>query len=182
MNLFIDDKGLIRVKGKFQNLNAPFSAKNPILLHKLCPLTKALIMDFHAEMHHAGVYKILAGLRKQFWVPCAFSVVKRALGECLVCKRMYGRTVQINRNSYKHYRINPPEVPFREIALDHIGPFNVHGMDGHNKAYILIITCMWSRAVNLLPSQRIDNETFLRALQCHVFNYGIPQRIIISTL
>jgi hypothetical protein len=178
MNLFIDDKGLIRVKGKFQNLNAPFSAKNPILLHKLCPLTKALIMDFHAEMHHAGVYKILAGLRKQFWVPCAFSVVKRALGECLVCKRMYGRTVQINRNSYKHYRINPPEVPFREIALDHIGPFNVHGMDGHNKAYILIITCMWSRAVNLLPSQRIDNETFLRALQCHVFNYGIPQRII----
>jgi hypothetical protein len=92
---------------------------------------------------------------------------------------MYGRPIQINQNAYKDYRVNPVEFPFREIAIDHIGPFLVKNDNQENsKIYILIVTCMWSRAINLIVCRNINNESFLQAIQLHVFEHGIPQRIL----
>src|SRR5215469_15873691 len=47
-----------------------------------------------------------------------------------------------------------------------------------NMLYILIITCIYTRAVNLLLCRGVDNKAFISALQIHVFEFGIPQRII----
>jgi hypothetical protein len=70
-------------------------------------------------------------------------------------------------------------VPFRAIAMDHIGPFTVKNDRNENvKVYLLIITCLWSLAVNLIVSRNINNECFLQAIQLHIFEYGVPQRIL----
>jgi hypothetical protein len=178
LNLFLDDDGVIRVRGKMKNLNASYSEKFPILLHKSCKLAHLIISDFHCKYKHLGVYKILALLRREFWVTSSFVTVKKVVNKCLVCKVMYGRSVAVNKNSYRNYRVNPIEVPYREIALDHIGPFTVKVNDTNSKVYILIITCFWSRAVHLILCNNLENKTFLMNFQEHIFAYGIPSRII----
>jgi len=84
----------------------------------------------------------------------------------------------VNTNDYRDNRINPPEIPFRNVAIDHIGPFTVSYNDVKCKSYIVIVTCLWSRAVNLLVCKNINNECFLRALQYHILEYGIMQHIL----
>ena len=179
LNLFVDKSGIVRVKTKFDNLKAPFEEKFPILLPKKSSLTVCIINDLHQSLMHAGVYKILSILRKRFYLPSAFSITKGIIRPCVICKKMYGRSIQINQNDYKSYRINPADIPYRDIALDHIGPFVVYDVNNVKiKIYILIVTCLWSRAVNLLICSNIDNADFLRSLQFHIFEYGICQSIL----
>lgn len=178
LNLFRDREGLVRVRCKFRNLNAPFNVRNPVLFSKDCELNRGLIWDLHLKLRHAGVYRILAAMRRDFWMPSAFRVVKKCISACLVCRKVNARPLNINQNDFKDYRINPVEIPFREVAMDHIGPFTIKTPSGSAKIYILIITCLWSRAINLLVCKNIDTESFLLAFQLHIFDFGIPQRIV----
>ena len=178
LNLFLDSDGLIRVKSKFSKLKSNFNEKFPILLSKDCLFTKNLIFETHIKAKHAGIYKLLAILKKEFYIPSAYVTVKKCLKSCLICKRLYGRVIKINQNDYTEFRISPKEIFYREVALDHIGPFSVKVNNVNVKVYILIITCMWSRAVNLLICKNIDSESFINAFQIHVYEYGYPEKIL----
>ncbi|KAL7632973.1 UNVERIFIED_CONTAM: hypothetical protein RMT77_016683 [Armadillidium vulgare] len=178
LNLFLDKNKIIRVKSKFANLNSNFENRNPVLLHKNNKLTEIIIKELHLKMKHAGIYKLLSILRKEFYIPTAYSVVKKNIQDCFKCKLFYGRTVKNNQNHYKDYRINPSKVPYREILLDNLGPFSIKINDIQEKVYILIITCTYTRAVNLIVCSNLDNKSFISAFQFHVFDYGVPQVIV----
>jgi hypothetical protein len=178
LNLFIDDEGILRVRGKMQKYSAPFEEKFPILLCKTSKLAHLLISDMHWHRKHIGIYKLLTLIRKEFYITSAYSTVKKLINKCVLCKKFYGRTVNINQNSYKSHRVNPSQVPFREIALDHLGPFNIKNNGSKQKIYILIITCYYTRAVNLLICKSLDSESFIMAFQEHIFSYGLPSRIV----
>ena len=179
LNLTIDTDGLIRVKCKMEKLNAPYELKYPILLPKKSLFTRNMVSSIHMSIKHAGIYKVLNVIRKEFWIPSAYSVVKSVLNCCLICKRLHGRPVNFNQNSYKDYHINASDIPFRRIALDHIGPFVVKNDHNENiKVYILILTCLYTRAVNLLLCKYINTECFLNAFQLHVLEHGIPEIVI----
>lgn len=180
LNLFIDENKIIRVRGKMNKLNASFAEKYPVLLPRNSVVISSIILDIHLRMRHCGVYKLLHQFRKEFYVTSAYSLIKTVLGKCLVCKKVNGRTIPINRNSYKDYRINPSKIPFREVALDHIGPFSIKNdsKKDNKKVYVLIVTCFFTRAVNLIICKNIDNESFLLAIQSHIFQFGVPSRIL----
>lgn len=179
MNLFISDDGLVRVQSKLKKLNSDYGQKCPILLHKSCPIAKAIIFDFHTKLGHSGVYKTLSVIRKEFWITNSYVTVRKIIRECITCKRLNNRTVKLSQSSYKDYRVNPESIPFRNIFLDHCGPFQVRDAKGDKiKVYILVITCLWSRAVNLIFSRLLDKDTFVKALQMHIFEYGVPSIII----
>ena len=59
-------------------------------------------------MSHAGSYSLLSGLREKFWIPQFFSKVKKLLKGCVGCRRFNARTVKLNQNSYRDFRMNPP--------------------------------------------------------------------------
>ena len=179
LNLFLDSNSIIRVRGKMDRLEAPYDLKYPILIHRNSHLAKCIINDLHLNTHHAGIYKILNLLRKEFYIPSAYSVVKSIVNSCVFCKRFNGRPVKINQNSYREFRVNPSHHPFRDIALDHVGPFTVKNSIGHcSKIYLLLITCLYTRAINLIICHDINNKSFLQALQIHVHEFGMFQTVI----
>ena len=57
--------------------------------------------------------------------------------------------------------------------MDYIGPMFVRLEGQKTKVWILIITCMWSRAINLLLCRTASTEHFIRAIQMHINMYGI---------
>ena len=174
LNLFIDNSGLIRVGSKMmRHRNSYF----PILLPKTSMLTELLLSDMHQERAHLGIYSLLAELRKQYWLPCCFSVAKRIIRKCVHCKRYNSRPVKLNQGMYRDFRLSPSQKPFSHSFIDYAGPYNVILGKEKRKVYILVITCLFTRAVNLKVSMDLSTEEFIRSFQLHCFDHGIPQKI-----
>ncbi|XP_018025685.1 uncharacterized protein LOC108681191 [Hyalella azteca] len=129
-------------------------------------------------MNHAGIYSTLTELRRQYFIPSVFSVAKKILRKCVTCRRSNERSIKLNQSSYRDFRVDPPAVPFRHCFIDHIGPFYVRSAGTKVKVWILCITCLWSRAINLKLSLDLSVKEFLRAFQKHVFEFGLPHLVL----
>ncbi|XP_068224855.1 uncharacterized protein, partial [Palaemon carinicauda] len=104
--------------------------------------------------------------------------IKKYIRACIGCKRFRERPIKLNQSSYREVRIDPPNVPFRNIYIDHMGPFYVKVNNSKEKVWILVISCMWSRAVNLKLCDSLSVEDLLRALQLHIYQFGMPEYIV----
>ena len=174
LNLFIDGEGLIRVKHKLKFWRVePKSC--PILLPKNSRITSLIIENCHKNLSHAGTYTMLSELRKIYYVSNLFSQIKKCLKSCLHCRRFNAKPIALNQSPYRDFRISPSNIVFRSIFIDHMGPFVVTFNAQKFKIYVLIVTCLWSRAVNLLISPDMTVKSFLKAFQQHVYAHGIPE-------
>lgn len=177
LNIFKDSSGILRVKSKFRrwkegNLNLP------ILLSKNSYLAQLVVREIHIKIAHAGYYSVLTELRNKFWIPCAFSFVKKIIKKCVNCKKLIARTVKLNQNVYRNFRLEHCNIPFRDVFIDYIGPFHVFDSNKVKvKRYLLIFTCLWSRAINLEICSDLSLKNFLRCFQLHIFTYGAPSRV-----
>ena len=103
--------------------------------------------------------------------------MKKILGTCLICKRVNARTIKNNTSFYRDFRENPSTIPFRYSFIDHFGPYNIFVEGKKKKVWILIVTCLWSRSINLKIAYDMTVKEFIRCLQLHIFEYGIPERV-----
>ena len=178
LNVYVDQTGLLRVKNKcerLKKLKRYHDYEFPILLSKDSDLVPLLIRDIHLKTSHGGVYSVLTEMRKQFWVPKLFSLVKRQVKHCLGCKRFRARPIKINQSCYREERLDASNVPFKNVYLDHMGPFYVKKENQKVKVWVLVITCMWSRAINMKVCDNLTTSEFLRCFQLHCFEFGLPE-------
>ena len=178
LNIFMDGNGLLRVGSKMSKHLYNQEAFCPILLSKSSLLTTLIVRKYHEKLSHAGIYNVLTQLRKKFYIPCCFSVVKKILKNCIHCKRYNARTIKLNQSSYRDFRLMPKETPFATIALDYAGPYRVRVNNEITKVYILVITCLFTRAINLKLSIDLSVPEFLRSLQMHVHEFGLSQFVL----
>ena len=177
LNLFKDANGIIRVKSKISHIGKELT-DFPILLSKKSSLTECIINDLHHQLNHSGKYAVLSELRKRFYIPSCFSTVRSILRKCVVCKRFNGRPIQLNQNSYRDFRANPETLPFRNLFLDYIGPIYVKIKGETHKVYLLILSCLWTRAISLQICLDLSVKNFLRAMQLNVYRFGLPSLCI----
>ena len=176
LNPRIED-GLIRIHSKFDRWKDHSQFKFPILLNNNSFITKLIIRDIHEKLSHSGCYAILTELRKEFWIPKVFSTVKKVIKDCVICCRFNGRVVKINQSPYRDFRVSPESVPFRNVFIDHMGPFFVKNGDCKVKRWVLVVSCLWSRGINLVICSDLSVDSFLRALQIHIYQHGIPSKV-----
>ena len=168
-NLYRDENGILRIKSKFSE----DKRVNPILISNGSKLTELIIMDTHTNLGHLGIYPVIRQLRKFFWIEKCFTAVKKCLKKCITCKRIHERSIKTNQNSYREFRSHPPQIPFRSIFIDHIGPFTVCLQGKRTKVWLLAISCLWSRAINLKVCLDLTVKEFLKAMQLHCHEYGM---------
>ena len=176
LNIFPDNLGILRVRCKFGK-DFGIRRKEPILLSQHSNLTKLIIEDIHSRMNHSGKYVVLTELRREYYVPKIFSCVKKVLKNCLMCCRFHSKPVVLNQSPYRDCRVNPSTIPFRDVYIDHFGPYNVKFSGQSKKVYVLIFSCMFSRAVDLHLCYDAGVDSFLRAFQMHVYKYGMCERV-----
>ena len=58
--------------------------------------------------------------------------------------------------------------------MDYIGPFDITLLGERRKVYLLLFTCLFTRAISLKLCLDLSVENFLRAFQLHVFDHGFP--------
>ena len=177
LNVF-SDSGILKVRSKFEKWSDHKKYNYPVLLSKKSKLTCLIIKHLHENKGHAGVYSVLNELRKRYYVPCHFSTVKSVIKSCIVCRRVNSRSIQINQNSYRDFRVDPDNVCYRNCFVDHFGPYTVKIRGEKRKVWVLLITCMWSRNINLKLCLDMTTSAFLRALQEHIFEHGTMSRLM----
>lgn len=177
LNLALDRFGIIRMKSKlYPRLNENENYVFPVLISPKGRLAKLIIEEYHERLDHANRYTVLSEIRKKIWIPTAFVLVRKLVSNCLLCKRLHGRTVQLNKNCYREFRSKPVAIPFRGIYVDYIGPFEVkldNKLKERKKVWILIVCCLWSRAIKLHICYDYSATEFLKALQKQIYESGL---------
>lgn len=177
-NLFQDESGVWRCRGRIQNAAVPYSTKHPILLHKDHHLSVLLVRSAHNRVIHNGVKETLTELRSRFWIVKGRNFIKKVIHQCLVCRRHEG----------KPYRAPPPPPlpdfrvaeapPFTFTGVDFAGPLYVKGDLSTKKVWICLYTCCVVRAVHLDLVPDLSTHAFIRSFKRFVARRGLPSKIV----
>ncbi|XP_068250314.1 uncharacterized protein [Palaemon carinicauda] len=79
---FIDDKGIVRIKGRLQFSDLSYESKHPVILPK-GHFSKLLLQFQHKFLKHSGVNSIVSSLRSSFHVTGVRGMAKTVVRECL---------------------------------------------------------------------------------------------------
>lgn len=176
-----DRQGVLRYRGRMGN-----SHKHPALIDSDHPYGIMLLEEAHLASGHGGDVDTLSQLRQDYWLVNAQVVAARKVTKsCVHC-------IKSNARPYKY----PPAPqlpssrttasrPFQECGLDYAGPIPIKMMKGtsekaEGKAWLLLITCLTTRAVHLELVSSNDTLEFVIALNKFFSRYGIPDSFVLD--
>ena len=172
----LDEDGILRAGGRLTKSDLPTAAKHPIILPRHHDVTRLIIMFYHRQAIHAGVEHTMNELRQRFWLPKARSTLKSLLHSCAVCKRRRVQPQIPLMAELPRSRFDSKHA-FSSVGLDFCGPVYVRTRRGSQKRYILLVTCLASRAVHLEVTSSLDTDSFLLALRRFIARRGRPTQI-----
>ena len=117
-----NENELLVCKWRLDNADLDFRSKFPILLPKNNAFSDLMIMDCHERVQHNKLRSTLAELRSEFWVTQGRQQVKKVIGKCLTCKRLYGKAVKPGPvEELPNFRATQT-LPFSNTGIDFSGP------------------------------------------------------------
>ena len=181
LNLFEDDDGILRVKGRFGKSELVYSAKYPIIIRSVSHFAKLVILAAHDRVLHHGIEATLAEVRSKYWLVKGRKMVKTVLRRCVICKRHQAKTVLPPPTpDLPDFRVAHQMNAFSATGLDYAGPLIVRNdncKDGR-KVYILLFTCASSRALHLELVPDMTSQAFIRAFKRFSARRGSPNLIV----
>ena len=175
LTLFKDEMGIVRVKGRLKNAPAEV-CRQPIVLSPGSEVTRLIVIDLHERCLHAGLNHTLNLMREKFWMPKARASVKKLIRQCVYCRNR--RAIQTNPKmaDLPSERFDTTR-PFSSVGLDFLGPILVRKFRKTEKRYILLVTCLATRAIHLEVANSLDTDAFLMALRRFIARRGRPTLI-----
>lgn len=182
LQLYADEKGILRCGGRLENAPIPYAGRFPIFLPRCSRFTHLVIEDCHKKVMHNGVRDTLTELRSRFWVPKGRLAVRTVIKICSVCKKIEGRSYAVPPPSpLPDFRLSD-EFAFTRVGVDFAGPLYVKDVFSKKgeakKAYIALFTCATTRAVHLELVPNLSGESFIRALMRFKGRRGTPTLIV----
>jgi hypothetical protein len=170
----IDTDGLIRLKSRLGYADTSADFKSPLVLPKGSPVARLLMQESHGFQNST-----LVGFLGNHWTPEARRLAKKVVGNCLTCRRVRGPTFQLPAMLQLPLDRVRPTRAFEAVGIDYLGPTTTRGLDGQaNKVWILLITCLSTRAVHLEPVWSLSTEEFLEVFRQFAATRGNPLRIL----
>lgn len=175
---FLDNKGIIRVGGRVENLVTSYESKHPALLPASHHIALLITRHVH-EIGHPGVETTTAKTRRKFWILQGHRLAKTVKHRCVKC-----RSAECKRETQKmadlpSSRLAPHTPPFYYTSCDYFGPFQVKvGRNKRAKHYGVIFTCLNTRAVHLEIATDCSTMEFLQVLRRFFAVRGQPAQIL----
>jgi len=173
---FMDEKGILRSKGRLQDSEQSYSIKHPIILPKNHYVTQLLVRHYHDTNIHAGVSTLVTILRQKYWILQCRRVCKTIIHNCITCKKQ-----RLTHCSEEFAPLPPERVrqfslhPFEFTGLDYLGP--IVTLNNHKKLYILLLTCMQTRAIHLECTTSLNLTDLCNALTRFFSRRGVPPQL-----
>lgn len=170
LNPFLDDKGILRVKGRLSKSNFPDYIKFPIIIPRKSKLEELLIWEAHKRVLHSSVSHTLSQIREKYWLIKCRQTIKSVLQKCVVCKRFNASAGDQSVAPLPADRVDQSPA-FTVVGIDYAGPLYCKNIEG--KLYILLITCAVTRALHLELVGNLSTETFLLAFRRFIARRGL---------
>ena len=124
-----------------------------------------------------GTEYVLANLRPKFYIVKARKLIKSVKAKCVVCKKLFGKTMSQKMANLPPQRCMSGGAPFQYVGCDVFGPFKVRYRRSEVKRYACIFTCFNSRAVHLEKLDDLSADEFINALIRFCARRGRPTQI-----
>ena len=162
---------LIRVGGRLKHGELRFEEKHPILLSDAHRVSNLILVHYHIKVCHQGRKLTTAAIRQAgFHITHQSAAIRKLIAQCVQCRRIRGRPVQQIMADLPMDRLERVP-PFYRSGVDVFGPYYVHegrktrGRPGTKKLWVLLFTCLYSRAVHIEILGSIDTPSFQLALR-----------------
>lgn len=178
--LWIDNNGILRCGGRWQQSDLDEFSKHPILLPKNHHFTMLVIRHYHNRLFHAGVSQTLAQIRAKFWIPAGRSAVFKYIRACYHCRKYDSGPYKAPPMPALPSSRVTPSAPFASTGLDYLGPLFVKEKGEPQKVWICLFTCLVTRAIHLELVCDMTAQQFLLSLQRFIARRGKPSLIILD--
>ena len=171
LNPFLDEDGLLRVGGRLRHGDLPYEEKHPVLLPRNHPITLVILRHYHELSNHQGRHVTVSSLRRAgIHIHKPRNLISTFLKSCVTCKKLRGSFQTQQMADLPPDRLHQT-APFEKVGMDVFGPYVIH--DGRStrrttatkKIWVLLFTCLFSRAVHLECLSSLDTPTFMMAFR-----------------
>ena len=138
-------------------------------------LQQEILQEYHDSPQggHLAYQKTMNRIRDHYYWPDMLKNIHDYCKNCESCAK--------NRKANPRAKLHPietPPIPFDTIGIDFLGPIKAHNRGATN--HILVITCYFTKWVELIALPNQTAETTAKALMSAIVNrFGMP-RVIIS--
>ncbi|KAL1281070.1 hypothetical protein QQF64_015670 [Cirrhinus molitorella] len=174
-----DAVGLIRVGGRLRRASdLELDAIHPIVLDPKHCITKLLIKETDQRLLHPGSERVLAELRRQYWILRAREAVRRHQYTCRDCQLWRAKPQTPRLADLPPCRLNLYKPPFYSTGIDCFGPFAVKIGRRQEKRWGIIYKCLTTRCVHLDLLEHMDSDAFLLSLRRFIARRGKPMELL----
>jgi hypothetical protein len=175
---YVDKEGLLRSKSRLAQVSyLPFETKFPIILSGTTSFAKLLVSSYHYRFEHAvGQQMAKYQVKTKFEVVGLENLLRSIRKDCMICKREKTKPLKQRIGDIPEFRFERPLKAFAKVGLDFAGPFEIKQTTGRGrlKAYILVLTCLQTRALHLEATVGMDTSAFMNAISRFISLRDIP--------
>ncbi|XP_055711546.1 uncharacterized protein LOC129806797 [Phlebotomus papatasi] len=165
---FLDDNGVMRVKGRLQNADVTDEARHPIILPSHHKFVQDLVRFTHEMYLHTGATHTQCILRAKYWIIGMRSLVKGIVRKCVRCARIRPKLETPFMGDLPAVRVQQNR-PFYNTGCDFAGPFQFRSSylrkSVITKGYLCIFICMVTKSVHLEAVTDLSTEKFIASLR-----------------
>lgn len=180
MHPFLDSVGCMRVGGRLEKANIPYSQKFPMVLPKNCHVTTLIVRNEHISLMHSGLKLTLSSLAQRYYIVSATGIVKNVISKCVRCFRFRADNAKQLMGTLPKDRVVQDKI-FSKIGIDYCGPFNIKESSIRRsiitKGYICILVCFITKCVHIELVSDLTTECFLAAFKRFCARRGMPQTV-----
>ncbi|GFX86851.1 integrase catalytic domain-containing protein [Trichonephila clavipes] len=180
LNIFQDDKGILRVGGRLEKASIPYSQKHPAILAKNSKLSKIYFITLHKKLFHVGPQGLLNAVRLRFWALGGRNLARKTVHTCVVCFKCKPIPSSQIMGNLPYERVNMA-TPFSITGLDLGGPYFVtykHQRKGVlNKIYVCVCICFVTRAIHLEILSDLTSDAIIATLKRFMSRRGKCSKI-----
>lgn len=187
---FDPDTQLIKCLGRHANIDCSKHqvSANPyekILLPDKNIISKKLVLSIHYDLQHVGAVAVVGFINRDYWLLRALQYVTNIITGCLPCRAQIKLTHDPEMSTLPEFRLKKVQQPFTFCGIDVAGPILIKYKEGRNttrKAFVLVISCLTTRATELALLKDMTSDSFLLSLDIFNYRLGCPIRSIHSDL
>lgn len=173
--------GLLRVGGRLRHAqNLDLDTIHPVILEPSHSVSKLIIQDIDDSLHHPGPERVLAELRRRYWVLRGREAIRKHQHSCMECRRWKAKPDVPKMADLPPSRLRLHKPPFYSTGVDCFGPFQVRIGRRTEKRWGIVYKCMTSRSVHLDLLESLDTDAFLMSLRRFISRRGKPFELLMD--
>ncbi|XP_062713921.1 uncharacterized protein LOC134290744 [Aedes albopictus] len=172
---FLDEDDVLRVRGRTRACQfANQDAVNPIILPRDHHITRLLVFYYHSKHHHQNHNTTINELRQRYSIPHLKATYNSIRRSCQQCKNDKALPQSPSMGDLPLPRLAAYSRPFTYMGVDYFGPYVIALGRRLEKRWVLLATCLTTRAIHLQIVHTLTTDSCIMALRNVMSRRGVP--------